>query len=182
MSALIDRMAYWDLTIDCLLKESTPLAEEVAEAIGQGRAIAREAVECVNPPFETGGFLIKLHRLEYRFLGNITAARGGNPEQLFAEAMLAAAEMLDAAPKKRPGPPKGRLSKIRYGGDWTPQLLKAELSRLDLSETRLAKLLGINQKSVNKWCRNAIPDERQGQITEVLTQYENDKKVSADPG
>lgn len=74
--------------------------------------------------------------------------------------------------KRKPGPPKGRPLKIRQGGDWTPQALKAELARLGLSEARLAGLIGINQKSVNKWCRIAIPDERQEQISAVLKAYE----------
>jgi transposase-like protein len=62
--------------------------------------------------------------------------------------------------------------KVRLGGDWTPQALKAELARLGLSEARLAGLIGINQKSVNKWCRTAIPDDRQEQVTAVLRAYE----------
>ena len=52
------------------------------------------------------------------------------------------------------------------------QALKAELARLGLSESRLAGLIGINQKSVNKWCRTAIPDDRQEQVTAILRAYE----------
>ncbi len=74
--------------------------------------------------------------------------------------------------RKKPGPPKGRPLKIRHGGVWTPQALRAELARLGLSEARLAGLIGINQKSVNKWCRTDIPDDRQDQITVVLKTYE----------
>ena len=74
--------------------------------------------------------------------------------------------------KRKPGPPKGRPLKIRVGGDWTPQALKAELARLGLSEAKLAKMLGINAKSVNKWSRTAIPDDRQEEISVVLTAYE----------
>lgn len=83
------------------------------------------------------------------------------------------------AEKRKPGPPKGRPLKIRLGGDWTPQALKAELSRLGLSEAKLAKLIGINQKSVNKWCRSAIPDDRQDQISSVLREFEESQKASA---
>lgn len=75
--------------------------------------------------------------------------------------------------RKKPGPPKGRPLKIRSGGDWTPQALKAELARLRLSEVKLAKMLGINAKSVNKWSRTAIPDDRQEEISIVLKAYED---------
>lgn len=82
------------------------------------------------------------------------------------------AVLLALQQRKRPGPPKGRPLKIRVGGDWTPQALKAELARLGLSEAKLAKMLGINAKSVNKWSRTAIPDDRQEDITVVLKAYE----------
>lgn len=78
--------------------------------------------------------------------------------------------------RKKPGPPKGRPLKVRAGGDWTPQALKAELGRLGLSEVKLAKMLGINPKSVNKWGRTAIPDDRQEEITLVLQAYEDGLK------
>ena len=74
--------------------------------------------------------------------------------------------------RKKSGPPKGRALKIRVGGDWTPQLLRSELTRLGLSETRFAKLIGVSQKSVNKWCKNNIPDERQTEITAVINAFE----------
>ena len=74
--------------------------------------------------------------------------------------------------RKKSGPPKGRALKIRVGGDWTPQLLRSELTRLGLSETRFAKLIGVSQKSVNKWCKNNIPDERQTEITTVINAFE----------
>jgi hypothetical protein len=100
--------------------------------------------------------------------GFIAAARNGDSTP---EAVLIRLQEIRAS-RKRPGPPKGRPLKVRAGGDWTPQALKAELSRLGLSEVKLAKMLGINPKSVNKWSRTAIPDDRQEEISVVLKAYE----------
>lgn len=96
------------------------------------------------------------------------------PEELRDEASLVL-QLERIAPhrlRRKPGPPKGKPLKIKVGGDWTPQLLRSELTRLGLSETKFARLMGVNQKSVNKWCTKGIPDARQAQISDVLNALE----------
>lgn len=78
--------------------------------------------------------------------------------------------------KKKPGPAKGTKRKVQSEGPWTPQVLKAEMSRLGVTFERLgaAMVPPCGRPSVFKWIQSGIPSARQDQITKAMDSFERD--------
>lgn len=78
--------------------------------------------------------------------------------------------------KKKPGPPKGQRRPASSEGPWTPQVLRAEMTRLNITFDKLGGAMDppCGRPSVYKWIQSGIPSGRQVQITRAMEAFERE--------
>lgn len=184
---------------------------EMVHAVQEGQTLYHElrTVETeLGRSLECDYFPSRLSQLETRMLDARASARGLSMEALFQEEHLehisnsseqleklaveagttvkdlifrGAEAVAEGRIKKKPGPPKGRRQKSQSEGPWTPQLLKAEMQRLQVTFEKLGSMMTppCGRPSVYKWIQNGIPTDRQEQITKAMEVFERERASSS---
>ncbi len=183
---------------------------EMVHAVQEGQTLYHElrTVETeLGRSLECDYFPSRLSQLETRMLDARARARGMSMDALFQEEHLehisntaehlerlaveagttvkdllfrGAEAVAEGRIRKKPGPAKGSRQKSKSEGPWTPQLLKAEMSRLQVTFEKLGSMMTppCGRPSVYKWIQNGIPADRQDQITRAMEICEREKSQS----
>ena len=186
--------------------------EEAISAVEEGRRlyhILRSMEVELRRPLEVDYFPIRLSQLEVHLADSISEGRG--PEAVFQENLMAqiaeasdqlerwaieagttvedlllrgAEAVAEGRIKKKPGPQKGTRRKHQAEGPWTPQLLKAEMTRLGVTFEKLGAVMDppCGRPSVFKWIQSGIPPARQDQISRAMEKFERERRLETEKG
>jgi hypothetical protein len=180
---------------------------EMLHAVQEGQTLYHELRSTeteMGCSLERDYFPSRLSQLETRMLDARARARGVSMEALYQEGLLeqisneaeqlerlameagttvmdllfrGAEAVAEGRIRKKPGPLKGSRQKSKSEGPWTPQLLKAEMNRLQVTFEKLGSMMTppCGRPSVYKWIQNGIPADRQEQITKAMEICERER-------
>lgn len=181
-----------DLYLRVLETETDPVRQVgLIEAIIRGssyQAVSPEEADSILRAAEREGIdLVELAKASVHsglrgLLTTILAGRSATPTPRIQELadqigelpenlMLAAVEaVVEGRIKKKPGPPKGRKNNVPQSGPWTPETLREEMERQNLSLRALAAKFDppLSDVAIHKWLQKGVPAGRQAELTEIL--------------
>lgn len=169
---LTSQMSLMDLEITVLLRAGDPPVKSVADVLARAHALAREVVCSTKVmPHAIEALFRRIHQLEEQFFPGVHFSWDLPEGRVWDDDLLWSLGHSDTQTRTSR---MGRPPLVRQGGDWTPQILKAEMDRRKLSQRQLGELFDpkLSDVAIFKWLKHGIPDSRQAQLTTIFKQLD----------